>query len=786
MKILLVNKFHWLKGGSETYYFGLAEGLRRLGHEVIFFSMEDERNKPCDQAEYFVSASDYNGRTGLTEKFHQAVNIAYSKEAKVKFEKLLQAERPDIIHLNLTHRQITFSILDAPSAVGIPVVYTSHDYILVCPNYLMLDGDGNVCDECIGGSFGPCVRKCCVKGSRAKSILAKYEADYLRHRKTYSRIDRIIAPSKYMRDKLLEGGFPEYQVVTMRNFADEDTLMRAGNDCSSKKENTLFFFGRLSPEKGVDVLVAAFLAVMDFIPLGWRLEIAGEGPERDRLEKLISNYAVEDRIKLLGKLEKQEVLNRAERASFTVVSSIWRENMPYSIIESFACGTPVIGADIGGIPELVLDGETGFICESDNIESLASTILKAIQFRNDEDLYCTMQANCKRAVLQSCSLGQYVDDIVSLYEDVISARQRETTICPDASNHSNDSLKATVLADCSKEDLDEFIVGLDRATGIEWSVESRIANWGRSSFFAEAKRYFAYFYEPWRVFRKRDDYDAIIGWQQFYAINYALYCALFRTKKAAFVCAANYTYKEKRGVAGRLYRHFMSRMAKSPYLDCMHVPSRKYAKLCSSELGVSESKFLVTPFGITDLWDRYNDMIEDGGYALAIGRSNRDYDWLIDEWTIDLPLIIISDTYVPKSPLPHNVTLLSNISGDSQYPYIAKCRFLIMPMDDPTICSGDTVLLTGMALGKRIVVTSPSALAETYVKNEINGYLCSKDPGCLAEVLERAANKRDINGNCIRRNYVKTYSLESMGERLGRLVLPELESTLKGINNARE
>ena len=255
MKIILVNKFHYLKGGSETYYFGLAEGLKALGHEVHFFAMEGPDNIPCEDSDLFVSAKDYNGPTSLPQKVSAATSLIYSKEARDKFQALCERVHPDVVHMNLVHRQITLSILDAPylKQHRVPVLFTSHDYILVCPNYVMLDGSGAVCDACLGGHFSNCLKRRCVKGSTAKSGMGMLEADYLKLHRSYSKIDCIVAPSQSMRNKLLEGGFPCQQVVYMQNFAKQEILDNAadGTDRTDRDDPYLLFFGRLSSEKAL-------------------------------------------------------------------------------------------------------------------------------------------------------------------------------------------------------------------------------------------------------------------------------------------------------------------------------------------------------------------------------------------------------------------------------------------------------------------------------------------------------------------------------------------------------
>lgn len=418
MRVLLVNKFHYRKGGSETYCFALAEGLRRAGHEVAFFSMQDERNLPCDQAKYFVSSKDYNGPSSLGQKLGYAASLIYSREARERFDDLCRDFKPDVIHLNLVHRQITFSILDAPAIQGVPVVYTSHDYILVCPGYTMLDGTGEVCDACLSGHFANCARKRCVKGSLAKSVLAAGEAHALSLRKSYEKVDRFIAPSEFMRDKLVEGGFSEDKVVTIQNFAPDDVAGHAHNDAdgTDRQHPYMLFFGRLSPEKGIEGLIRSFLAVAPDLQGAWSLVIAGDGPLREFIESFLDGAPGAERVRLVGFKSGEELQELVRGASFVVVPSIWRENMPYSIIESFAQGTPVIGSRIGGIPELVRDGETGFLCEAGDEVSLARTIEKATRVVPED--YRSLQAACREYVLARCDQSAYVGEVIALYEQV--------------------------------------------------------------------------------------------------------------------------------------------------------------------------------------------------------------------------------------------------------------------------------------------------------------------------------------------------------------------------------
>ncbi len=424
MRVLLVNKFHYRKGGAETYYFALAEGLRALGHEVFFFAMEDPKNEPCEQSRYFVSTRDYNGPTSVRQKIEAATSLIYSGEAKRKFEALCEDVKPDVIHMNLVHRQITLSILDAPYVKKnrTPVVWTAHDCIAVCPNYTMLDGAGDVCEDCIGGHFLSCLKKKCVKGSTAKSALAVVEAKYLRASKAYTKIDRIICPSQFLGSKLVEGGFPSSQLVWMPNFLTCNVIADT-NDAPEKGLGAPYFiyFGRLSREKGVDVLLRAFTQAQEHLPEGLKLAIVGDGPVRPELESLVSKSGLNERVMFFGHQSGLELRGLIKGGLFSVIPSICYENMPFSIAESFLAKTPVLGSRVGGIPEMVSDGKTGFTFTPGNASSLASLLVEAASL--SEQAYREMQCSCFVYAEEHCSQDKYMNNIVDLYSNLIETKK---------------------------------------------------------------------------------------------------------------------------------------------------------------------------------------------------------------------------------------------------------------------------------------------------------------------------------------------------------------------------
>lgn len=425
MRILLVNKFHYRKGGAETYYLTVGSELERMGHEVAYFSMKHPDNLPCEWDKYFVTQREYNNVKNPLKAARDGMALIYSPEAKRNFQALCEEFRPDVVHLNNVHRQITLSILDAPylRENKVPVFYTAHDYVTVCPGYLMLDGDGRVCDACLeDGRYRHCIENRCAKGSRAKSALAAMEASFIRAHKSNRRIDRVIAPSRFMRSKLIEGGWPEGKVIFLQNFADDAILDRAANagvDATNRENPYLLFFGRLSAEKGVDTLLRAFDAALPSLPQDMRLVVVGDGPDAGEFKSLASSLGCASRIEFAGYQTGGALQSYVERASLAISSSRWRENMPYSIVEAFAAGTPVIGTNIGGIPELVNEGKTGFICEPGDVPSMANAISRGTSAFLEQSAYSRLQFNCRSYVMENCSREKFMNDLVNLYKESI-------------------------------------------------------------------------------------------------------------------------------------------------------------------------------------------------------------------------------------------------------------------------------------------------------------------------------------------------------------------------------
>lgn len=414
MKILLVNKYHYVKGGSETYYFGLAKLLQAHGHEVIYFAMADEKNIPCEQEKFFVSNVDFNGKTSKMQKVKAGFRVLYSFEAKKSISALIEQEHPDVVHINLVHRHITLSIVRAIRKYNIPIVLTVHDLNCVCPNHEMLS-NGKVCELCLHGKYSNCIKNKCMKGSTVKSALAAIEAVNYRRMKIYDDIDLFITPSEFYKKKFEESGIIHSEIKHMKNFLPVDTVYSYDNP----DKGYLLYFGRISEEKGVLTLVKAVEKLVSEVPL----YILGTGPVEDEVKAYIDEKNLGDRIKMLGFKSGGELKKYVAEAKCIILPSEWYENGPYAIMEAMSQGKPVIVSNYGGLPEIVEDGKTGFICKPFDSDDLKGCIEKVCALSPDE--FRQMGINAVSAAKSDFDPEKYIEKLTQLYKRLIDKHKNK-------------------------------------------------------------------------------------------------------------------------------------------------------------------------------------------------------------------------------------------------------------------------------------------------------------------------------------------------------------------------
>ena len=409
MKILMVNKFFYIKGGSETYYFALKRKLEEEGHQVIDFSMKDEKNFTSPYSQYFVDNVDYNGRSGIKTKLRIASNIIYSFEAKKKFEELIKRERPDLIHLHIFQHQISPSILDVIKKYNMPAVYTAHDLKMVCLNYKMMR-HGKICEECAGGKYYHCALNRCVKESFSKSCINVIEGYFHKWRKSYDAIDVVVTPSAFYKKKMEQFGVDADRLCHIPNFLDRDM---PNVKTSFASENYYLYFGRLSEEKGVLTLIKA---VED---TDMKLKIVGTGPLKEELQEYIERNNLIN-IEMLGFKSGQELTDIVANAKAVILPSEWYENGPYSAIEALQVGRPIVGAEIGGIPELVRGN--GVLFASGNALDLKEKLLYIEKLSFDD--YETMKKKSLELFKEQYTWISHYKKLLIVYEKAIEGKSK--------------------------------------------------------------------------------------------------------------------------------------------------------------------------------------------------------------------------------------------------------------------------------------------------------------------------------------------------------------------------
>ncbi len=398
MKILIVNKFLYPNGGSETYIFKLGDCLKKHGHEVQYFGMEHEGRCVGNHAEAFTSNMDFHGGSKLSKLMYPLKTI-YSTEARKKIRLVLDDFKPDIVHLNNFTYQLTPSIIleivkwRKDNHRKCRIVFTAHDYNLICPNHMLNNPNtGKNCENCIGGNYISCTKGRCIHGSAAKSLVGSMEGYFWKLRKTYKYIDAVVCCSEFMKTKMDSNPLFMGKTVALHNFIESVDREE------TKKKNYVLYFGRYSKEKGIETLIEACKQLPDI-----NFIFAGTGP----LEEQLSGV---NNITDVGFKSGKELEKLIREAKFSVYPSEWYENCPFSVMESQMYGTPVLGADIGGIPELIKNEETGELFSSGNLQDL---INKIKELWNNQGKQIKYTQNCQSTVFDT--VDDYYYKIMKIY-----------------------------------------------------------------------------------------------------------------------------------------------------------------------------------------------------------------------------------------------------------------------------------------------------------------------------------------------------------------------------------
>ncbi len=416
MRILQVNKFLYPKGGAEIVCLNLVDALREQGHEVSLFGMADDRNLASDDADCFPSHIDYHAARGPIRKAGEALRTIYGREAQRDMRRLLKRRRPDIIHAHNIYHQLTPSILAPAKEMGIPVLMTLHDYKLLCPVYTFLR-DGQVCERCLGRLPFPLLAGRCKDGDPAAGAVLFLEAALHRLLRSYERgVSLFTSPSPFLRDKMIEGGTAPERIVHLPNAVPfpRSILDEPFQAPIEDKLPILIWVGRMSHEKGLNTLLKALANCRR--PL--RLQLVGDGPEERSLRDLAKQLGLgEDRLEWLGRRGRDEIPGLIRAAAGSVVPSEWYENAPLSVLESLALGRPVLGSDLGGLPEMVEDGLSGWIFRAGDQAALTAVLE---EWAGSRDLRLQRGRIAHAQARERFHPDRVLDETLAVYDQVLA------------------------------------------------------------------------------------------------------------------------------------------------------------------------------------------------------------------------------------------------------------------------------------------------------------------------------------------------------------------------------
>ncbi|MBI5709531.1 MAG: glycosyltransferase [Candidatus Eisenbacteria bacterium] len=404
MRILLINAFHWLKGGVERTYLDESRWLAAAGHEVAHLAVRDPRNLPSPTAARFAPAADFGEGAPALRQLLQLPRALWSQPAAAAAAAIVREFRPDVAHVHAPSRYLTPAVLRPLERAGVPVVMTLHDFKPWCTNRILF-ARGAPCERCKGGRHWRAFATACVQGSRAKSAVGAVEAYAHQAIGAYRAVRRWIAPSRFVHDKAVEFGVDPASLRVLAHGVERAAMAAAGG---VPRETCALFAGRLSVEKGVRLLPAIAMRLAP-VPL----LVAGDGPLGSWLEEQARS---QPNLRPLGRVDDAELAALRAGAGVVVVPSLFYEHFCYAAAEALLDGRPVAAARIGAIPELVEHEVTGLLAPPGDAHALAEAAQRAL---SDPD--ATRWGAAGRARVEEAGApAKHVAGLLAIYREAMA------------------------------------------------------------------------------------------------------------------------------------------------------------------------------------------------------------------------------------------------------------------------------------------------------------------------------------------------------------------------------
>ena len=409
MRILVVNYRYFISGGPEKYMFNIKKMLEDNGHEVIPFSIHSSKNIETEYSKYFVEPigsrdAVYFNEVKKTPKsiWQMLTRSVYSREVKKAIQKEIKDVKPDLVYIIHFVNKLSPSVITGAKQLGVPVVLRLSDYFLLCPRFDFIY-QKHVCEDCLSKGYMTCIKRSCVQGSKAASLIRVFSMKVHRFLKVYDQVDAFITPSEFLKKKLIDNGFPKEKIYCIPTFT------ASKSEVDKPQVGTYgLYFGRVTEEKGVDTVVRAYEKMPEK-----QLKIMGDDSteEGERLKKYVKDKGLTN-IEFLGfkaGIELEEVINGAR---FTLIPSIWYDNLPNTALESFQYSKPVIASNIGSLPELVVDGENGYLFKSADVDDLVTKI----KLLDDDEKIKSMGEKSRRRLEDRFAPKTHYDALMEVFE----------------------------------------------------------------------------------------------------------------------------------------------------------------------------------------------------------------------------------------------------------------------------------------------------------------------------------------------------------------------------------
>lgn len=410
MRIIIANYRYFIAGGPEKYMFKFMDAARKMGVEVIPFSVNNPQNEETPYSKYFAKPRSNQLMYADTQKsignmIGMVRATVWNYDAENRLRKLIRDTKPDAVYILHEVNHLSPSIIRAAKKEGVRVVHRISDFFMFCPKYDFLC-ENEICEACLHGHYKKAIEHRCVKGSKAGTILRVLAMKLYARTRVFDDVDRFICTCEFSKNKLIEGGIPAEKIICVPTFIDSSKV----TPCF-ENDKYFLFLGRMAHQKGTIYAIEAMKYLKD---TEYVLKITGQisdSEEDQEIWKYIQENGLESKVVFTGFKHGKELEELISKATCIVCPAIWYENMPNTVIEAYAYGKPVVASRVGSLAEIVEDGKTGFLFEMKNSKDMAD---KLLQFVKDDMLSATLGKSARAVCETKYASQKHMEEVIGV------------------------------------------------------------------------------------------------------------------------------------------------------------------------------------------------------------------------------------------------------------------------------------------------------------------------------------------------------------------------------------